>query len=98
MTSKFIASAVLAAAALTSVAASAETFNPYLWDQMKTAATKTRAEVKAELLQAPKDASATTSPSAYHGAADPQRQSASPAGQASAVPQANTLSVKTGAQ
>jgi hypothetical protein len=91
MTSKFIASAVLAAAALTSVAATAETFNPFLWDQMKTAATRIRAEVKAELLQAPKDASAATSPSAYYGAADPQWPSASPAGQAKA------LSVKTDA-
>ena len=98
MTSKFIASAVLAAAALTSVAASAETFNPYLWDQMKAPATKTRAAVKAELLQAPKDASASTSPSAYYGAADPQKPMASSAEKTGAAPQANTLSVKTSAQ
>lgn len=92
MTSKFITSAVLAVAALTSVAASAETFNPYLWDQMKAPATKTRAQVKAELLQAPKEAATTTLPSAYHGAADPQKRGASSAGQA------NALSVKTGGQ
>ena len=98
MTSKFIASAVLAAAALTSVAASAETFNPYLWDQMKAPAMKTRAAVKPELLLAPKDASASTSPSAYYGAANPQMPMASSAEQGDAAPQANTLSVKTGAQ
>jgi Domain of unknown function (DUF4148) len=98
MTSKFIASAVLAAAALTSVAASAETFNPYLWDQMKAPTTKTRAAVKAELLQAPKDASATAAPSAYYGAADPQKSGASSAEKTGSAPQANALSVKTGAQ
>ena len=47
MKSKLIAAAVLSVAALTSVAASADTFNPYLWEQMKAPATRTRAEVTA---------------------------------------------------
>jgi len=51
MKSKLIASAVVAIAALTSVAASAQTFNSYLWDQMKVPSTRTRAEVQAEVLQ-----------------------------------------------
>jgi hypothetical protein len=98
MTSKFMASAVLAAAALTSVAASAETFNPYLWDQMKVPTTKTRTQVKAELLQAPKDASGVTSPSAFYGAVDQQKPGASSPEKSGAAPQANPLSVKTGGQ
>jgi hypothetical protein len=98
MTSRLIASAVLAAAALTSVAASAESFNPYLWDQMKAPATKTRAQVKAELLQAPKDASATVSPSADSSAADPQQPAVSSADKAGNMTRANPLSVKTGGQ
>lgn len=52
MKSKLIASAVVAIAALTSVAASAQTFNAYLWDQMKVPSTRTRADVRAEVLQA----------------------------------------------
>jgi hypothetical protein len=48
MKSNFIAAAVVAVAALTSVAASAETFNSYLYDQMQAPVTKTRAEVKAK--------------------------------------------------
>jgi Domain of unknown function (DUF4148) len=98
MTSKLLASAVFVAAALTSVGASAETFNPYLWDQMKAPTTKTRAAVKAELLQAPKDASVIASPSAYYGAADLQKPDASSAGKAGAATQANARSVKTGGQ
>jgi len=52
MKSSLIAAAVVALTALTAVLASADTFNPYLWDQMRAPATKTRAEVKAEVLQA----------------------------------------------
>jgi len=55
MKSNFIGAAVVAVAALTSVAASAEAFNPYLWDQMKAPSTRTRAEVRAELLQAQRE-------------------------------------------
>lgn len=51
MTSKLFSAAVLTAAALTGVAASADTFNSYLWDQMKAPSTRTRAEVKVEVLQ-----------------------------------------------
>jgi Domain of unknown function (DUF4148) len=98
MTFKFLASAVLAAAALTSVAASAESFNPYLWDQMKTPATKTRAQVKAELLQAPQDASATAPSSADNAAAGQQNSGAALTGKAGAAPRVSPLSVKTGGQ
>jgi 3-methyladenine DNA glycosylase Tag len=98
MTSKLIASVVLTAAALTSLAASAETFNPYLWDQMKAPATQTRAQVKAEMQQLPKDASATVSPSAHHGAADQQKTGTSSPEISGAAPQAKPSSVKPGGQ
>lgn len=55
MKSNFIRAAVLSVAALTGVAASAQTFNSYLFDQMSAPATKTRAEVKAEALQAQRE-------------------------------------------
>ncbi|UUZ71975.1 DUF4148 domain-containing protein [Polaromonas sp. P1(28)-8] len=61
MKSKLIASAVVAVAALTSVAASAETFNSYLWDQMKVPSTRTRAEVQAEVLQGPREGATASS-------------------------------------
>jgi hypothetical protein len=51
MRSRFVCAAVLAAAGLGSVSASAEMFNPYLFDQMKAPSTRTRAEVRAEMLQ-----------------------------------------------
>jgi Domain of unknown function (DUF4148) len=98
MTSKFIASAVLAAAALTAMAASAETFNPYLWDQMKAPATKTRAQVKAETLQAPQEVSATAPSSADTDAASPQKPAVSSTGKSVSPRQANPLSMKTGVQ
>ena len=63
MKSKLIASAVVAVAALTSVAASAQTFNSYLWDQMKAPSTRTRAEVQAEVLQAQRDGATASSSS-----------------------------------
>jgi 3-methyladenine DNA glycosylase Tag len=96
MTSKLIASAVLAAAALTSVAASAESFNPYLWDQMKAPATKTRAQVIAETLQAPQDVSATAPSSADTDAAGQQKPAVSSTEKAVSPRQANPLSMKTG--
>ncbi len=67
MTSKILASAILAAAAMTSLAASADPLNPYLWEQMKTPSTKTRAEVRAELLSAPPVAASSTSSSDSSG-------------------------------
>ena len=60
MKTKFISAAVLAVAALSSVGASAQTFNTYLFDQMKAPATRTRADVKAEAAQAPRDTASTT--------------------------------------
>jgi hypothetical protein len=51
MRSSFVCAAVLAVAGLGSVSASAEMFNPYLFDQMKLPSTRTRAEVRAEMLQ-----------------------------------------------
>ncbi|SFC68360.1 protein of unknown function [Polaromonas sp. OV174] len=52
MKSNFITAAVIAVAALTSVAASADTYDKYLFDQVQATSTKTRAEVNAELVQA----------------------------------------------
>lgn len=83
MTSKLISAAVLAAAALTSFAASAESFNPYLWDQMKAPSTRTRAEVKAEL---PPTRQAATS--AYNGALAQTTLNAPVADKAADAPQA----------
>jgi hypothetical protein len=51
MKSSFVGAAVLALAGLSGAAASAEMFNSYLFDQMKAPSTRTRAEVKAEMLQ-----------------------------------------------
>jgi hypothetical protein len=65
MKSNFIAAAVVAVAALTSVAASAESFNPYLFDQMQAPSTRTRAEVKAELQQAQREGYNVTLSNAY---------------------------------
>ncbi|NMM11405.1 MAG: DUF4148 domain-containing protein [Polaromonas sp.] len=70
MKSKFIAAAVVAVGAMTCMAASADTFNSYLFDQMKAPVTKTRAEVRAEVLQAQPG---VTSGSAYNGAVAQQK-------------------------
>jgi Domain of unknown function (DUF4148) len=51
MRSSFVFSAVLAVAGLSSVSASADMFNPYLFEQMRAPSTRTRAEVRAEMLQ-----------------------------------------------
>lgn len=75
MKSKLIASAVVAVAALTSVAASAETFNSYLWDQMRVPSTRTRAEVQAEVLQAQRGGA--TASSSANGATAQQNPGAS---------------------
>ena len=93
MKSNFIGTAVLAAAALTSVAASAETFNSYLFDQMSAPVTKTRAEVKAEVLQAQREGALAGS--SYNGAAAQQTVSAPRADKAGASPRAAADFVKT---
>ncbi len=94
MKSNFVAAAVVAVAALTSVAASAETFNSYLYDQMKAPVTKTRAEVKAEVVQA----QGANSASSYNGATAQQNLTAPRAEKAGAAPQAAAELVKTSAQ
>jgi opacity protein-like surface antigen len=94
MKSNFIAAAVVAVAALTSVAASAETYNSFLFDQMQAPATKTRAEVKSEVVQAQKANSA----SSYNGATAQQSLSAPRAEKTGTAPQAAAELVKPAAQ
>lgn len=94
MKSNFIAASVVAVAALTSVAASAQTFNSYLFDQMQAPATKTRAEVKSDLLQVQNAGSA----SSYNGATAQQNLGAPRAEKAGAAPQAAAEAVKTSQQ
>ncbi len=94
MKSNFIAAAVVAVAALSSVAASAETYNSFLFDQMQAPSTKTRAEVKSEVLQA-QNANATSS---YNGATAQQNLAAPRAEKAGAAPQAAAELVKTNQQ
>lgn len=94
MKSNFVAAAVVAVAALTSVAASAETFNSYLYDQMKAPVTKTRAEVKAEVVQA----QGANSASSYNGATAQQTLAAPRAEKTGAAPQASAELVKPAAQ
>lgn len=96
MKSKLIASAVVAVAALTSVAASAETFNSYLWDQMKAPSTKTRAEVKAEVLQAQREGA--TASAGYNGATAQQNLGAPQGDRPGAAPQAAADVVKSSQQ
>ena len=74
MKSKFFSAAVVAVAALTSLGASAETFNSFVFDQMAAPSYVSRAEVKAEI-QTPAVAGASTvvasaalSGSSYYGA------------------------------
>ena len=93
MKSNFITAAVVAVAALTSVAASAEGYNQYLFDQMKAPATKTRAEVRAELLQAQREGAVAGS--GYNGAAAQQHLSAPSAEKAGAAPQAAAVIVNS---
>ena len=94
MKSNLIAAAVVAVAALTSVAASAETFNSYLFDQMQAPTTKTRAEVKAEVLQAQREGASGAS--SYNGALAQQNLGAPHAERAGAAPQAAADQMKTG--
>ncbi len=93
MKSKLIAATVLTAAALTSVAANAQIFNSYLFDQMQAPSTKTRAEVKAEVLQAQREGAAPTS--AYNGATAQQTLAAPRADKPGTAPQAAAEVVKT---
>ena len=92
MKSKLIATALVAAAALTSFGASAQVFNPWLFEQMSAPATKTRAEVKAEVLQASQGA---VSSSAYNGATAQQNLSPAVAEKTGATPQADAGFIKT---
>ena len=93
MKSKLIASAVVAVAALTSVAASAQTFNSYLWDQMKVPSTRTRAEVQAEVLQAQRGGAAASSSS--NGATVQQNPGASNGDRPGTAPQGVARAVKS---
>ena len=94
MKSNLIAAAVVAVATLTSVAASAETLNAYLFDQMQAPSTRTRAEVKAEVLQAQREGAPAAS--SYNGAIAQQNLGAPYAERAGAAPQAAADQVKTG--
>ena len=94
MKSNFIAAAVVSVATLTSVAASAQTFNSYLFDQMQAPVTKTRAEVKNEVVQA-QNAGSTSS---FNGATAQQNLGAPRAEKSGAAPQAAAEIVKTSQQ
>lgn len=96
MKSNFIAAAVVAVAAFTSVAASADTFNPYLFDQMKAPTSRTRAEVKAEVLQAQREGAVASS--SFNGATGQQTAGVFPAEKAGAAPQAAAALSKTSQQ
>ncbi len=95
MKSKFISAAVLSLAAMTSMGASAEIYNAWMFDQMSAPASKTRAEVKAEVLQVQAGAA---SGSSYNGAIAQQKLSAPVAEKAGTAPQANAEQVKTSQQ
>lgn len=94
MKSNLIAAAVVAVAALSSVAASAEPLNAFLLEQMQAPSTKTRAEVISEMLQA-KNANAASS---FNGATAQQNLVAPRAEKAGATPQAAAELVKTSQQ
>ncbi|MDP3796999.1 MAG: DUF4148 domain-containing protein [Polaromonas sp.] len=98
MKSKLIASAVVAVAALTSVAASAQTFNSYLWDQMKVPSTRTRAEVQAEVLQAQRGGATASSSSSSSGATTQQNPGASNGDRPGTAPQGVAGAVKSSQQ
>ncbi len=94
--SKTATTAVVALAALTSVAASAETFNSFLWDQMKAPSTRTRAEVRAEVLQA--QGAGTVATSGYNGATAQQTLETPRAEKPGVAPQAAARLEKSSAQ
>ena len=95
MKSKFIAAAVLSVAALTSMSASAEMYNSWMFDQMAVPAAKTRAEVKAEVLQEQRN---TVSGSAFNGVIAQQKISQPAAEKSGTAPQAAAGLVKTSQQ
>ena len=91
---KLIAAAVVAVAALTSLGASAETFNSFVFDQMAAPSQKTRAEVKADIAPAASAHAQQTAVtnaaagSSYYGALAQQQLDASAAQNANANAQA----------
>jgi opacity protein-like surface antigen len=91
MKSNFVAAAVVAVAALTSVTASAQPLNSFLFEQLQAPSTKTRAEVKSEVVQA-QNAGATSS---FNGVTAQQNLAAPRAEKAGAAPQAAAELVKT---
>ena len=94
MKSNLIAAAVVAVAGLTSVAASAEPLNAFLLEAMQMPSTKTRAEVKSEMLQARKASAASSS----DGATAQQNLTAPRTDKAVAAPQAAAEIVKNSQQ
>ena len=95
MKSKFISAAVLSVAALTSMGASAEMYNSWMFDQMATPAAKTHAEVKAEVLQEQHN---MVSGSAFNGATAQRKISEPAAEKTGTAPQAAAGLVKTNQQ
>lgn len=99
MTSKFVAIAFLSVAAWGAAPASAEMFNPWLFDQMAVPSTRTRAEVRAELLQAQQSsrqaqAAAPAATSSYDGVLAQQTMGTA-SEKAGASPQASIKPAKT---
>ena len=94
MKSNFIAAAVVAVAALSSVAASAQPLNAFLLEQMQSPSTRTRAEVKSEVLQA-QNANAA---SGFNGATAQQNLAVPRAEKTGTAPQAAAELVKTSQQ
>ncbi len=86
MKSKFISAAVLSVAALTTMGATAATYNSWLFDQMAAPAEKTRGEVKAEVLQQQRD---RVSGSAFNGATAQRQISEVAVEKTGAAPQAS---------
>lgn len=94
MKSNFVAAAVVAVAALTSVAASAQPLNAFLLEQMQAPSSKTRAEVKSEVLQA-QNANAA---SGFNGVTAQQNLAAPRAEKTGTAPQAAAELVKPSQQ
>ena len=96
MKSKIISATVLAVAALTSSGASAEMHGTWLFDRMAAPSARTRAEVKAEVVQAQNSQrAANQGASAYNGAIAQQNLATSPAEKAGTAPQAAAGFAKT---
>jgi hypothetical protein len=94
MKSKLISAAVLALAAFSSVGASAEMVNGWLFEQMAKPATRTRAEAKTEVLHAQQIRTNARqerpgSASAYNGALAQQNLDAAQVDKTGLAPQAN---------